>query len=156
MILPRQRRLCTLKRRRNPNASLVWKNPSATSSWRNESIAPCRTLRVFPYILALLGVIITLTGAITATGKEGVDINTEYLNLVIDFGAVAIFALLFKFDTAKGEELNEEVEKKVERRRRRNNSTNNLEAYLEKRFNKYLVLRCNNGVISSRPVLGGS
>jgi hypothetical protein len=37
----------------------------------------------------------------------------QALNLVIDFGAVAIFALLFKWDVDKGKELNQRVEERI-------------------------------------------
>lgn len=86
-----------------------------------ESIAPWRTLRIFLYFAAgsgaLIGGLITLTGAIAAMGNPDVDMNTEYLNLGIDFGAVALFAVLFKLDSDKGAELNEQVEEKVERKK---------------------------------------
>jgi hypothetical protein len=41
------------------------------------------------------------------------------LNLAIDFGAVAIFALLAKFDIDKGAELEEKVQEKVELKKQR-------------------------------------
>lgn len=86
-----------------------------------ESIAPWRTLRIFLYFAAgsgaLIGGLITLTGAIAAMGNPDVDMNTEYLNLGIDFGAVALFAVLFKLDSDKGAELNEQVEEKVEKKK---------------------------------------
>jgi hypothetical protein len=88
-----------------------------------ESIAPWRTLRLFLYgaagSSALLGGFITLTGTIAAlTGnRPDLDMSTQYQNLAIDFGAVAAFAFLFKYDTDQGAELNESVQAKVERKK---------------------------------------
>jgi len=91
----------------------------------SESIAPWRTLRLFLYGSAasgaFVGGLITLSGAIAAMNGGGlrpdVDMNTEYLNLGIDFGAVAIFGILAKFDLDKGRELNEKVEAKLQRKK---------------------------------------
>lgn len=88
-----------------------------------ESIAPWRTLRKFLYVAAgsgaLLGGLITLTGAIAALNgaRADLDMNTEYLNLAIDFGAVAVFAVAFKFDSDKGAELDVSVKEKVEKKK---------------------------------------
>lgn len=96
-------------------------DPEVRSRLLTESIAPWRTLRLFLYISAgsgaFLGGLITLSGAAAALSgvKEGVDMNTEYLNLAIDFGAVAIFAFLGKWDFDQGNELNTKVEEKMER-----------------------------------------
>ena len=43
--------------------------------------------------------------------------NAEYLNLGIDFGAVAIFALLTKWDFDQGDELNAKVEEKMKQKK---------------------------------------
>lgn len=84
----------------------------------SESIAPWRTLRLFLYASfgsgAFVGGLITLTGLAAALNKGGeVDMNTEYLNLAIDFGFAVLFAVLAKFDLDKGQELNEKVDKKL-------------------------------------------
>ena len=86
-----------------------------------ESIAPWRTLRLFLYIAlgsgAALGGFITATGlaAALSQNKPDLDVNTEYINLAIDFGAVIIFAILTKIDIDKGNELNQKVEEKIQR-----------------------------------------
>lgn len=41
----------------------------------------------------------------------------QYVNLAIDFGAVAVFAVLAKFDFDKGKELQEKVDEKVEKKK---------------------------------------
>ena len=41
----------------------------------------------------------------------------QYLNLGIDFGAVAAFALAFKFDLDKAAELNDNVKEKLKSKR---------------------------------------
>jgi len=90
-----------------------------------ESIAPWRTLRLFLYVSAgsgaTLGGIITLAGAIAAAGgaRTDVDFNTEYLNLAIDFGAAAFFAVCFKLDSDKQKELTQDVETKIEKKKER-------------------------------------
>lgn len=87
-----------------------------------ESIDPWRTLRVFLYVSAgsgaLIGGLITLTGAaaVMSGAKEG-DMNVEGLNLAIDFGAVAIFALLTKYDLQKQAELSDRVEEGMEEKK---------------------------------------
>ena len=88
-----------------------------------ETIAPFRGLRLFFYAAfasgAFVGGLITASGVAAALSgvRTDVDLNTEYLNLGIDFGAVALFAVLAKFDLSKGEELNAAVEAKVERKK---------------------------------------
>ena len=47
--------------------------------------------------------------------RDDVDLNAEYLNLAIDFGAVALFGVLAKIDLDKGAELDASVEEKVQR-----------------------------------------
>ena len=67
-----------------------------------------------------MGGLITASGV--AAGLSGVrtdvDINAEYANLAIDFGAVLLFAVLAKFDLDKGAELTADVERKVENKKR--------------------------------------
>ena len=64
---------------------------------------------------AFLGGLITASGVAAALSgvRTDLDLNTEYLNLGIDFGAVAVFAFLTKYDFDKGNELNEKVEEKL-------------------------------------------
>lgn len=91
----------------------------------SESIAPWRTLRVFLYFSfasgAFVGGLITLSGVVAAMNgrglRENVDFNVEYLNLAIDFGAVAAFAIFAKLDLDKGKQLNEKVESKLLRKK---------------------------------------
>lgn len=100
----------------------------------SESIAPWRTLRLFLYGSAasgaFVGGLITLTGAIAAMNGRGlrtdVDLNTEYLNLAIDFGAVAVFAIAAKFDLDKGSQLNEKVEAKLTRKKDQKSIVNKM------------------------------
>lgn len=94
-------------------------DPEVRSRLLTESIAPWRTLRLFLYISlgsgAFLGGLITLSGVAAAlSGAKGdVDMNPEYLNLAIDFGATIAFAIFAKLDFDKGNELNEKVEEKL-------------------------------------------
>jgi len=84
-----------------------------------ETIAPFRGLRLFFYAAfasgAFVGGLVTLSGVTAALSgvRPDVDLNAEYLNLGIDFGAVALFGVLAKIDLDKGEELNAAVEAKV-------------------------------------------
>lgn len=86
----------------------------------SESIAPWRTLRLFLYISlgsgAFLGGLITASGVAAALSgvRDDVDFNTEYLNLAIDFGAVAAFAFLTKYDLDRKNELDTKVAEKLE------------------------------------------
>uniref|UniRef100_A0A7R9WKJ5 Uncharacterized protein n=1 Tax=Pseudictyota dubia TaxID=2749911 RepID=A0A7R9WKJ5_9STRA len=89
----------------------------------SESIAPWRTVRLFLYASlgsgALLGGFITLSGVAAALSgaRSDVDLNTEYINLAIDFGAALALGIFFKLDLDKGAELNQDVEKKLERKK---------------------------------------
>lgn len=86
-----------------------------------ESIAPWRTLRLFLYASlgsgAALGGFLTLTGtlAVLSGARSDLELSTQYLNLAIDFGAVALFAVLGKLDLDRGNELNVKVEERIER-----------------------------------------
>ena len=82
-----------------------------------ETVAPFRGLRLFFYAAfasgAFVGGLINASGAVAAlSGLRGdeVDMNTEYLNLAIDFGAVAFFAIAAKLDLDKGAELTAAVD----------------------------------------------
>mmetsp|Transcript_17751 Transcript_17751/g.25054 ORF Transcript_17751/g.25054 Transcript_17751/m.25054 type:complete len:388 (-) Transcript_17751:242-1405(-) len=94
-------------------------DPEVRSRLISESIAPWRTLRLFLYVSlgsgALLGGLITLSGVAAALSgvRSDLDLNTEYLNLGIDFGAVAAFAALFKYDLDKKEDLDNKVAQKL-------------------------------------------
>jgi len=86
-----------------------------------ETIAPFRGLRLFFYGAfasgAFVGGLITASGVAAALSgvRTDLDLNTEYMNLAIDFGAVTLFAVLAKLDLDKGAELDGKVEQKVER-----------------------------------------
>mmetsp|Transcript_18330 Transcript_18330/g.32772 ORF Transcript_18330/g.32772 Transcript_18330/m.32772 type:complete len:243 (+) Transcript_18330:197-925(+) len=88
-----------------------------------ETVAPFRGLRLFLYAAfasgAFVGGLITLSGVAAAMNglRDDVDMNTEYLNLAIDFGAVAFFGVCAKFDLDKDAELTAAVEAKVERKK---------------------------------------
>jgi hypothetical protein len=94
-----------------------------------ETIAPFRGLRLFFYAAfasgAFVGGLITLSGVTAALSgvRPDVDLNAEYLNLGIDFGAVALFGVLAKIDLDKGEELNAAVEAKVEMKKKQKKLT---------------------------------
>jgi len=87
-----------------------------------ESIAPWRTLRLFLY--AALGSGAAVGGFITAAGvaaafsgvRTDLDLNTELVNLGIDFGAAVAFAIFAKLDIDKGKELDQDVEAKIEKK----------------------------------------
>jgi len=89
-----------------------------------ETIAPWRGLRLFLYGSFASGAFVG--GLITASGvaaelsgvRTDLELNTEYVNMAIDFGAVTVFALLAKFDLNKGAELDVAVEEKVERKKK--------------------------------------
>lgn len=108
----------------NPNLGKLEKNTRAKII--SESIAPWRTFRLFLCGTlgsgAAVGGLITLTGLIAGiTGaRSDVDINTEAVNLAVDFGAAALFAFIAKVDLDKGSQLEEQVgtnlEKKAERK----------------------------------------
>lgn len=97
-----------------------------------ESIAPWRTLRLFLYASlgsgALIGGLITLTGVAAALGgsRSDIDLNTEALNLAIDFGAVGAFAFLAKWDFDRQAELTENVAKKIERKKEQKKVIKNM------------------------------
>ena len=94
-------------------------DPEVKSKLLAESIAPWRTVRLFLYGSlgsgALVGGLITATGVAAALSgaRPDLDMSTEGLNLAIDFGAVAIFGALAKFDLDKRAELEEKVDNKI-------------------------------------------
>lgn len=98
-------------------------DPTVSDKLVAESIAPWRTLRIFMYIAlgsgSTLGGVITLLGVIAGLSgsRPDLDMNTEYTNLAIDFGATAVFAFLWKFDNDNGAVFNEQVQAKVERKK---------------------------------------
>jgi len=125
----------------------------------SESIAPWRTLRVFLYGAlgsgAFLGGMITLSGV--AAGLSGarsdLDMNTEYLNLAIDFGAVAAFAVLAKFDLGKGAELDDNVQKKIERKKAQKEASKAMLKREESLKNLLLEIQVStDGITQEAPV----
>ena len=96
---------------------------STRSKLLAESIAPWRTVRLFGYFSlgsgATIGGLITLSGvaAAVAGARTDLDLNTEYLNLAIDFGFAIAFALLAKWDFGKADELSEKVEEKLQEKK---------------------------------------
>ena len=91
----------------------------------SEAIAPWRTVRLFMYgtlgSSALVGGLITAAG--TAAALQGLrpdlDLNEQYKNLAIDFGAVLVFAVLAKFDVDKQRELDDNVQSKIAKTKQR-------------------------------------
>jgi hypothetical protein len=63
-------------------------------------------------VITLLGVVAALSGA-----RSDLDLNTEYKNLAIDFGATAFFATFWKIDSDKGAELSTQVQEKIDRKK---------------------------------------
>lgn len=98
-------------------------DPSVRAKLVTESIAPWRSLRIYLYIAlglgATLGGVITLLGVVAALSgaRTDLDLNVEYKNLAIDFGAAALFAVFWKLDNDKSAELSAEVEQKIDRRK---------------------------------------
>jgi len=96
---------------------------NVSSKLLEETIAPYRGLRLFFYAAfgsgAFLGGLINASGTVAALSglRDDVDLNTEYLNLAIDFGAVVLFGVLAKLDLDKGAENKLNVEEKVERKK---------------------------------------
>ncbi|KAL7460728.1 hypothetical protein ACHAXS_001172 [Conticribra weissflogii] len=119
--LARRPRRTSLFESSKPNKSGL--DGNVTNKLLTETIAPFRGLRLFLYAAfasgAFVGGLITASGVAAAMNglRSDVDLNTEYLNLAIDFGAVAIFAVLAKIDLDKGAELNASVEEKVKRKK---------------------------------------
>jgi hypothetical protein len=112
---------------RRHNSALADKKNGLEEGVRNklvtESIAPWRNLRLFLYATlgsgAAVGGFVTLTGVLAGLSgaRPDLDLNTQYVNLGIDFGAAALFAILFKVDLDKGQELNERVQERVEKKK---------------------------------------
>lgn len=98
-------------------------DPNLKNKLLAETIAPWRGLRLFLYASfasgAFVGGLITASGLAAALSgaRTDVDVNADYLNLAIDFGAVALFGVLAKWDLDKGAELDVAVEEKVERKK---------------------------------------
>lgn len=98
-------------------------DPSVRDKLVTESIAPWRSLRIFLYISLGLGAtlagVITLLGVVAALSgaRTDLDLNTEYKNLAIDFGATAFFATFWKIDSDKGAELSAQVQEKIDRKK---------------------------------------
>jgi hypothetical protein len=88
-----------------------------------ETIAPWRAVRLFAYGTlgggALIGgvVALTSTAAVLAGARSDLLLSTCLKNLAIDFGGVAAFALLAKFDLDKKGELDQRVEGRVEKKK---------------------------------------
>jgi len=89
-----------------------------------ETIAPFRGLRLFFYAAfasgAFIGGLITASGVAAALSgaRTDVDVDAEYINLAIDFGAVALFGVLAKIDLDKGKELTVSVESNIEAKKK--------------------------------------
>jgi hypothetical protein len=100
-------------------------NEEISSRLLAETIAPWRPLRLFLYFScgsgAFVGGLITVTRILAASrqsqGGVDIDLNPEYMNLLIDFGAALIFAILGKIDSDKGAELSARVEQKLEKKK---------------------------------------
>jgi hypothetical protein len=97
--------------------------PNVSNKLLAETIAPFRGLRLFFYAAfasgAFVGGLITLSGVIAASNglrPDIVDIGAEYVNLAVDFGAVALFGALAKFDLDGGARLDAAVEERVRRK----------------------------------------
>lgn len=86
-----------------------------------ESIAPWRTIRLFLYGTlgsgAFVGGLINTSGAIAASSSPDFNLQTELVNVGIDFGAVFLIVLLAKFDIDKQNELQVKVDAKIEKKK---------------------------------------
>ena len=97
------------------------KKKRVSSKLLEESVAPFRGLRLFLYGSfasgAAVGGFITATGIAAALSgaRPDLDLNAEYINLAIDFGAVAVFGILAKIDLDNGAKLSNAVEERVEK-----------------------------------------
>lgn len=122
-----------------------------------ESIAPWRTLRLFLYFSlgsgAAVGGFINLTGLLAAmnNGKE-FDMNTELLNLGIDFGAVIVFILLAKFDFDKKAELDDNVESKLERKKEQSKIAKTMNKRLSELYSLPLSIRTGEKDFQVAPI----
>lgn len=96
-------------------------DPAVKNKLLSESIAPWRTLRLFLYGSlgsgAFIGGLINIGGAVAASATPDYDLSKELLNVGIDFGAVAVFGFLAKWDIDKQGELQTKVEDKVQRKK---------------------------------------
>eukprot|EP00804_Cyclotella_cryptica_P028110 CCRYP_016160-RA/>CCRYP_016160-RA protein AED:0.39 eAED:0.39 QI:94/1/1/1/1/1/2/291/360 len=116
-----QRRLAALNAEKKSDSGLA---PGVSKNLLTETIAPFRGLRLFLYAAfasgAFVGGLITASGVAAALSgvRSDVDLNAEYINLAIDFGAVALFGVLAKIDLDKGEELRKSVEEKIENKKK--------------------------------------
>jgi len=86
-----------------------------------ESIAPWRTLRLFLYGSAgsgaFIGGLINGSGAIAGSAKPEFNLQTELLNVGIDFGFVILMGVCAKYDLDKQSVLQGKVDEKVERKK---------------------------------------
>lgn len=86
-----------------------------------ESIAPWRTLRLFLYGSlgsgAFIGGLINGSGAIAGSASPDFNLQTELLNLGIDFGFVIIMGVAAKFDLDRQSELQGKVDEKIQRKK---------------------------------------
>lgn len=86
-----------------------------------ESIAPWRTLRLFLYGSfgsgAFIGGLINGSGAIAASNSPEFSLQTELLNVGIDFGVVVLMGVLAKYDLDKQSELQGKVDEKIQRKK---------------------------------------
>lgn len=116
-----RKRLNALNAEKKSDSGLA---PGVSKNLLTETIAPFRGLRLFLYAAfasgAFVGGLITATGVAAALSgvRSDVDLNAEYVNLAIDFGAVALFGVLAKIDLDKGEELKKSVEDKIENKKK--------------------------------------
>eukprot|EP00980_Cylindrotheca_fusiformis_P014760 scaffold4025_cov106-Cylindrotheca_fusiformis.AAC.2 len=87
----------------------------------SESIAPWRTLRLFLYGAlgsgAFVGGLINISGAVAGSKSPDFNLNTELMNVGIDFAAVALFAFLAKYDLDRQGELQSKVDQKIARKK---------------------------------------
>mmetsp|Transcript_13997 Transcript_13997/g.35207 ORF Transcript_13997/g.35207 Transcript_13997/m.35207 type:complete len:338 (-) Transcript_13997:132-1145(-) len=86
-----------------------------------ESIAPWRTLRLFVYGSfgsgAFIGGLINGSGAIAAMSSPEFNLQSELLDIGIDFGVVILMGVCAKFDLDKQAELQGKVDDKIQRKK---------------------------------------
>jgi len=86
-----------------------------------ESIAPWRTLRLFLYGSlgsgAFIGGLINGSGAIANSNSPDFNLQTELVNLGIDFGFVILMGFAARYDLGKQSELQSKVDEKLQRKK---------------------------------------
>lgn len=123
-----------------------------------ESVAPFRGLRLFVYASlasgAFVGGLITASGVAAALSgvRDDLDLNTEYINMAIDFGAVAFFGVLAKIDLDNGAKLTVAVEEKIEQKKQQKKTTSAMREREQLLKNLNINVRVTQDATKTAPV----